>query len=80
MFSEKNDSQVHLPEEVAGRSQDDPVGQEAGAVFGDQGDVRHGPGLPHAGQVGRQVGAVLVPFEAELLARARLLHRDVVTR
>ena len=61
---------MHLPEEVAGRSQDDPVGQEAGAVLGDQGDVGHGPGLPHPGQGGRQVGAVLVPFEAELLARA----------
>ena len=44
------------------------MGEEAGAVLGDQGDVRHGPGLPHAGQGGRQVGAVLVPLEAELLA------------
>ena len=59
---------MHLPEEVAGRSQDDPVGEEAGAVLGDQGDVGHGPRLPHPGQGGRQVGAVLVPLEAELLA------------
>ena len=44
------------------------MSEEAGAVLGDQSDVRHGPGLPHAGQGGRQVGAVLVPLEAELLA------------
>ena len=55
------------------------MGEEAGAVLSDQGDVRHGPGLPHACQGGRQVGAVLVPLEAELLAR-RFLHRDVVSR
>ena len=70
MLSEKRkeDYCFNLPEEVAGCSQDDSVGQETGAVLGDQGDVRHGPGLSHPGQEGCEVGAVLVPFEAELLA------------